>query len=141
MTKQDAQDAISRYGSQRAAATAMRVSRKTLRKALEGGGTASKAKSPAVISAAQPKRKTLTEFRAQYDKATIVPAKIKAAIKAMGPSGWDYEVAFARSAGVSLTDLANFREPFAHHVVTLNKENRRVWAGSPAMAKQMREML
>ena len=86
-------------------------------------------------------RKTLSDFRQTYDKSTIVPSKVKAALKALGASGWEYEVPFARSAGVSLADLGNFREMFAEYIVTLNRENKRAWAGSPATAKLMREML
>ena len=83
--------------------------------------------------------RSLAEFRAQYDKNFIVPAKIKAALAALGAS-WEYEVQFARSAGVSLADLGNYRDQFAGYVVAL-RESRRAWAGTTATAKAMREML
>lgn len=83
--------------------------------------------------------RSLTEFKNTYDKNTIVPAKIKAALKLLG-NGWDFEVNFAKLAGVSLADLGNFREMFVDHVVTL-KESRRAWAGTIATAKAMREMV
>jgi len=38
-------------------------------------------------------------------------------------------------------DLGAFRDQFAAHVVTLNREGRRAWAGTASVAKQMREML
>jgi hypothetical protein len=83
--------------------------------------------------------RTLTEFRAAYDKDTIIPGKIKAALKALG-NGWEYEVGFAKLAGVSLADLGNYRDQFSPYVIAL-KETRRAWAGSMATAKAMREML
>jgi lambda repressor-like predicted transcriptional regulator len=85
------------------------------------------------------KGRTLTEFKQAYDKDTIIPAKVKAALKMLGV-GWEYEVAFARLAGVSLSDLGNYRDQFAGHVVTL-RESRRAWSGSTATAKAMREMI
>jgi hypothetical protein len=84
--------------------------------------------------------RSLTEFRATYDKATIVPTRVKAALKALGAGGWEYENIFARAAGVSLSDLANFRDAFAAHIVSL-REGRRAWAGSAATAAAMREMI
>jgi len=86
------------------------------------------------------KGKTLSDFRAIYDKSTIVPAKVKAGLKDLGASGWDYEALFSKAIGVSLSDLAMFRDQFADHVVSL-KEGRRIWAGSVCVAKQMRDML
>jgi hypothetical protein len=87
-----------------------------------------------------PAGRPLTEFRNTYDKATIVPAKINAAIAALG-SSWDYEQAFAKLAGVSLSDLGNFREAFTDHVVVLGRDGRRAWAGTKKTAQAMREML
>lgn len=86
------------------------------------------------------KRKTLADFRATYDKSTIVPAKIKAGIKALTKHGWEYEVQFAKEIGVSLADLANFRELFTDYFILL-REGRRVWVGSVETAKQMKEMI
>jgi hypothetical protein len=86
------------------------------------------------------KGKTLADFRQTYDKATIVPAKVKAALKVLGASGWEYEVQFSRMAGVSTMDLSAFRDQFAGHIVNL-KDNRRAWAGSVKTATQMKEMI
>ena len=85
------------------------------------------------------KGRTLKEFKETYDKATIVPQRIRNGLKMLG-QGWEYEVLFAKMAGVSLADLSAFRDQFADHVITL-KESRRAWAGSAAVAKAMREML
>lgn len=139
MTKQDAEALLKRHGSIRAVEREAGINRKTLRKCLAGGVARVKAVNANQIAAQSAKGKTLAEFRAQYDKSTIVPAKIKAALKAMGSGKWLYEVEFARAAGVSITDLATFREPFAHLVVSM--KDRRAWAGSALAAKQMREML
>jgi hypothetical protein len=83
--------------------------------------------------------KSLTEFRSVYDKSTIIPAKIKAGLK-MIAGGWEYESAFVKLCGISQQDVSNFREQFADNVVAL-KDNKRAWAATPALAKQMREML
>lgn len=141
MNQQEAQAAVAKYGSQTKAARALRVSRHTISAALQGAVTGSTNKPIAMVHAPIVQRKTLADFRQTYDKSTIVPSKVKSALKALGASGWEYEVPFARSAGVSMSDLGNFREMFAEYIVTLNRENKRAWAGSPATAKVMREML
>jgi hypothetical protein len=95
-------------------------------------------KSP--LTAPMPKGgRSLSEFRNTYDKSTIVPSKLKAAIKALGSQGWEYEVQFIRMAGVSPSDVGNFRDEFAEYIVATR--DRRVWAGSVKTAQQMREML
>ena len=121
-------------------AMALHVGRHTINAWLEGNSTAGNSR-PVSSDHAPVNRKTLADFRQTYDKATIVPNKVRAALKLLGASGWEYEVPFARSAGVSLSDLGNYREMFADYILTLNRENKRAWAGSPATAKQMREML
>jgi hypothetical protein len=135
MTRDEATAAIAKHGSQRAAAKALGCARKTIVKALARRDTPD-------AGAPDGKRlgKTLAEFRNTYDKDTIVPAKLKAAIRSLGTSGWEYEVPFARAAGVSLTDLAAFRDQFAEFIVPL-RDSRRAWAGSKATAQQMRAML
>jgi hypothetical protein len=83
--------------------------------------------------------RSLSDFRAAYDKAFIVPRKVKEALKRLG-GGWEYEVNFAKMAQVSLSDLGMFRDEFAEHVVELHG-GRRAWAGTAGMARQMRDML
>jgi hypothetical protein len=139
MTREQAEQAVERYGSQRKAAHAMRVSRKTIRAAMAGKGGKTAAK-PVTAHDIKAIGKSLADFRLAYDKDTIIPAKVRAGIAALGRTGWDYEVQFARAAGVSLADLAAYRDQFAAFVVTL-REGRRAWAGSVAAAKQMREMI
>jgi transposase-like protein len=97
---------------------------------------------PAKAVASAPEKKvgrSLNEFRLTYDKDTIVPARIRAALRELG-QGWEYEAQFVRLAGVSAADLGNYRDQFADHVVSL-RESRRAWAGTTATAKAMREML
>jgi hypothetical protein len=98
---------------------------------------------------AQTKKPTLTtgrnldEFRASHDKNFIVPTKIREALALLGPDGWDYELAFMKLAGISTTDLAQFRDQFEAHVVDVGapRAPKRVWAGSIALAKKLRGML
>ena len=140
MTTADAKAAVKRYGSQAAAARALGVGRMTVHDACHGRRMVNKVSHAPTDKPTGAKVKTLSDFRATYDKATIIPAKLKAALKLLGGSGWEYEVQFARNAGVSLTDLANFREMFAANIVNL-RDNRRAWAGSAGTAKTMREMI
>ena len=87
------------------------------------------------------KGRSLEEFRGQHDKDYIVPKRLREALKVLGASGWEYEALFARLAGVGLADLANYRELFADYVVAVQRDGKRAWAGSPAMAAKMRAMV
>ncbi len=135
MTKQEATAAVSKYGSFRAVARELGVSRKTIRKALSGGIIA-----PTVKASVGTAGKSLADFKRTYDKSFIIPQKVRAALKALG-AGWEYEVAFAKSAGVSLVDLGTVRDEFAGHVVTIGRDSKRAWAGTKATAEAMRKML
>jgi len=84
--------------------------------------------------------KTLADFKSAHNMDTIVPQKIKEALSLLGKGGWEYELALSRMAAIHLSDLGNFRDQFSDYVVEL-KGGRRAWAGSPALAKQMRSML
>jgi hypothetical protein len=116
------------------------VSEGNVKRWLKKNGCANPAKTLAKPAIEAKKARTLADFRNTYDKATIVPAKVKVALKILGASGWEYESQFHKLAGVSLMDLALFREEFAEHIVNL-KDNKRAWAGSAKTAKMMREML
>lgn len=85
--------------------------------------------------------KSLHDFRSEFDKSFIVPQRIKAALKEIGASGWEYEKQFAEIAGVSLADMGNFRDEFADYIVDIRRVSKRAWAGSVGTAKAMREML
>lgn len=84
--------------------------------------------------------KTLADFRAQHDKDYIVPQKVRDALKALG-DGWENEVDFLRLAKVSTTDLAMYRDQFADHWVVVDRNGKRVWAGTKALADKMRSMI
>jgi hypothetical protein len=87
------------------------------------------------------KGKSLADFRRTYDKDFIVPQKIKTALAQLGAGGWETELNFARSAGVSMSDIGLFREQFQDHVVLVERGSKRIWAGSKALAAKLREMV
>jgi hypothetical protein len=134
MTKDEATKLVAKHGSVRAAARAIGRDRSVIRRAL--AGTATK---PTVSAAVAPK-KSLSDFKAAYDKDTIVPAKIKAGIKLLA-GGWEYEMAFAKLAGISSADLATYREQFQAYVVNIKRDSKRAWASTPKMAEEMRRMV
>jgi len=92
-----------------------------------------------VVVTKGPVGRSIAEFRNTFDKNTIVPAKIKAALKALGPNGWEYELQFVRLAGLNQADLGNFRDMFADFIVPL--KDRRAWAGSKKTAIELKGML
>lgn len=89
----------------------------------------------------KPVRKNLTDFRQQYDKNFIIPARIDAALKKLGAGGWETELNFARLANVSMTDINLFREQYDEHVVLVDRGSKRIWAGSKKLAAKLREMV
>ena len=137
LTQDDAEALVKKHGSVTKAARAAGFARSSFRRMLTGV-----TKTPAVHAPAAPTKsgKSLADFRATYDKDFIIPQRIRAGIKALG-AGWEYEVAFAKLAGVSMNDLGNYREQFADYVVTLKRDGKRAWAGTAGMAKAMREMV
>lgn len=88
-------------------------------------------------------KKTLADFKAAHDKSFIVPQRIKAGIEKIGADGWEYEADFVKLSGVNQNDIAKFREQFVDNVVLIKQDGRerRVWAGSKALATKLREML
>lgn len=77
-------------------------------------------------------KKNLDAFRAAHDRSVIVPAKIRAALadleKTEGAEGWEYEQEFMRRAKISSTDIGQYRDDFAGHVVqTPGNNGKRVW--------------
>lgn len=135
MSRQEVLAAVTKHGAERRAAKALGISRNKLRAIL---GKPERA--PVTVTEATRKVRTLTDFRKEFDKSFIVPTRIKNGLRTLG-TGWDYEVSFAKLAGVSLTDLAAFRDQFADHIVHLERSGRRAWAGSKATADAMRRML
>ena len=131
MTKEQIQKALQKHGTLTAAAASLGISRQALRRMEAKGKAPAKGAAPA-------KGKSLTAFRDEYDKDTVVPRKIRAALASLG-AGWEYEVQFSRAAGVGLADLATYRTAFSEFIVQL-PGGRRAWAGK-ATASKMRSML
>ena len=132
MTKAEIEAAVKKHGSNVAAAKALGISERTLRRYRSGEA---EPKERQVAKVGRP----LSEFRAAHDKNFIVPAKIKDALKALG-DGWEYEAQFIRLAGISQTDMGNFREQFSDHIVLVDR-TKRVWAGTKSAAAKLREMV
>lgn len=139
LTTKEAKELVEKHGSIRGAARAIGLAESTLRGRLRGLKPAKATVAKEVALKSGDKRKTLADFRATYDKSYVVPKKVKAALSALG-SGWEYEVDFAKQAGVSLSDIGMFRDQFNEHIVQV-KEGRRIWAGTKSLAEQMREMI
>ena len=123
------QEAVKKYGTITAAAKALGIAQSTLSDRLK--------------RASQPKGdatgRSLSEFRATHDKSYIVPKKIRDGLAKLG-EGWEYEMNFAKIAGISLSDLAAFRSLFEEHMVVVDR-TRRAWAGTKATAAKMRAMV
>ena len=123
------QEAVKKYGTITAAAKALGIAQSTLSDRLK--------------RASQPKGdatgRSLSEFRATHDKSYIVPKKIRDGLAKLG-EGWEYEMNFAKIAGISLSDLAAFRSLFEEHLVVVDR-TRRAWAGTKATAAKMRAMV
>lgn len=83
--------------------------------------------------------RTLEAFANEYDDDVKIPAKIKAALETLGDS-WVYEQELLRIAAISTTQLAAYRERFKEYWVPTSNDTRgkKVWAGTPAFAKQLR---
>jgi hypothetical protein len=81
----------------------------------------------------------LAEFKQTYDKNTIIPQKVRAALKELG-TAWEYEAEFIKRADISYTDLAAFRDMFSDHVVIVKRENKKIWCGTVAFANQLKEL-
>lgn len=147
MTKQEAEEAVMHYGSQRKAAKALGIHHKNLWNVLNGKKSNRK---KAAAAPAQPatataktcdigKGRSLADFLKAHDKATIIPAKIREALKKLGKGGWLYESEFVKLANVSPCDFSAYRDEFAAYFVQLR--DRRAWAGSEKLANQMKEVL
>ena len=88
--------------------------------------------------------KDLEAFRAMHDKSFIVPKRIQEGLAALGDS-WEYEAEFIKRCAVSQTDFAAYRDQFKDFFLetggTGGARGKRVWAGSKAFAKKLRETL
>lgn len=84
------------------------------------------------------KGKGIDDFRASYDRSFIVPKRIKDGLAALGDS-YESELEFMRRCGISVTDLSQYREPFAEFYIEVGGRNpKRLWAGTKAFAAKCR---
>jgi hypothetical protein len=141
MNVEEVKGAILKFGSQQAAARKLGITRGQLRHILGIGRGTSK-----VISSIPRNKigqstscKSLKDFRMLYDKNVIVPRKIKEALKRLGVNGWTYEAELIHDAGISQTDMGNFRHLFLDFYVEM--KSKRVWAGSAKFAQTLRGMI
>ena len=137
MTKEQIAAEVQKHGSQAKAAKALGISPSSVSDLLRGATEFIKAKSPSGQTSQV--GRSITEFKESHDKSYIVPKKIKAALAALG-GGWEYEMPFAKLAGVSLGDLSAYRAMFEDHIVMVEK-SKRAWAGTRLTADKMREMV
>lgn len=91
---------------------------------------------------ANPKGKTLADFRAAHDRNVIVPTKIRAALSKLATEhaeNWVYEADLLKLAGISTTDIGLFRDQFVEHIVeTAGRNAKRVWFATIKAAKVAR---
>ena len=130
LTKEQVILAVKKHGSHAKAAKALGVAASTVQHHMKGVAHAPQAGSG----------KSLDEFRSRHDKGFIIPRRIEEGLGALG-DGWEYEAQFARLAGVSLSDLSNYRDQYSEHIVVLNRDGKRAWAGTKAVANKMRDMV
>lgn len=112
------------------------ISRATVRKYRDDKAYSSSAASKPNHSSV----KSLSDFRNEYDKDTLIPKRIKEGLASLR-NGWCYESEFVKLACVSYNDLGNYRDMFSDFIVTLPQKNKRAWAGSKVTAEQMRSMI
>lgn len=133
MTKDEALAEVQKHGTVTLAAKALKVPRSTFQHWMKGAKGAT--------GEIRPKAgKSLSDFRAIHDKSFIIPVKIKEGLKLLG-SGWEYEAQFGKICGISLADLGNFRDQFSDYVVVVRRDGKRAWAGTPAVAQKMKDMV
>lgn len=137
ISQADCKAALKQHGNKAAAARALGMDRCTFDRRLKGGPAGPARSAPVTASHGR----SLAEFRSTYDKDTIFPQKIDAALAQIGKDGWAYEIEFAKLAGIGLAQLAIYREKYADHIVQLGRDSKRAWAGSKALAEKMRSML
>lgn len=90
------------------------------------------------------KAKTIADFKAAHDPDVIVPTKIRAALASLvkeGAENWEYELDFAKRAGINNTQLGAYRDQFSDHIVLAANTGRtpkRAWVGDAKVAKKLR---
>lgn len=97
-------------------------------------------KSKPIKQTSKPKGRSLQEFKSTFDKNTIIPQKIKKALKELG-NGWEYENEFIKRAGINYTDLNMFKSEFEDYFIFLTKQHKKIWCGTIEMINQLKELI
>jgi DNA-binding transcriptional ArsR family regulator len=84
--------------------------------------------------------RSLAEFKQAHDKNTIIPEKIKKALRELG-AAWEYEVEFIKRSGVGHADLNTYRSLFEENFVYLKREGKKIWCGTAAFAQKIKELI
>lgn len=92
------------------------------------------------------KVQTEDDFMKQHDKSYIVPNKIEAGIKKLGPKGWLYQNDFMKLCEVTNPqDFGTYCVPFEKdHCIAIaigGSKSKRAWAGSKELAERLRKRL
>lgn len=90
------------------------------------------------------KTNSVEDFRKLHDKSHIVPEKIQEGLKKLGKDRWLYQADFMKLCGISNgADFNLYCVKFeAEHSVPIGgSKGKRAWAGSKALADQLRSML
>ena len=140
MTKEQALALVAKYGSQKAAALAVGVTRHVIYHAIKRSENRKRGESSqSSLPEKELSVRSLQEFRNTFDLETIVPKKINVALKQLG-SGWLYEMEFCKSADITSTQISNFRDRYSEHIVCI-RDRRRIWVGKKNIAEEMRRMI
>jgi hypothetical protein len=93
------------------------------------------------------KPRTAADFKAMYDRDTIVTGKIRAGLQALlkiGPEHHAADEEFRALCGLQGAQLADYRDQFKQHwfippnVQGGNKTAKRVWFGNAKVAARLR---
>lgn len=95
---------------------------------------------------AKPVARTLADWKKNHDPETVRTTKIKAALaklRELGGQHFEYEKEFCALAGISQTQIGEYREQFAAHIVAaprMNGESRAklAWFGNISAARSAR---
>ena len=97
------------------------------------------------MSKPKPAVKGIADFKKLHDPDTVIVNKIQAAFAAMlkeGKEQWDYEEDFRQRASLGQSQIRDYRERFAAHIVIApaikGKSQRNIWVADPKVAKMLR---
>jgi len=85
-----------------------------------------------------------SDFKHLHDKSHIIPEKIRAGLKKLGPKGWQYQPDFIKTCEIgNPADFGHHSAQFeADHCVLIGgSKGKKAWAGSKELADRLRAML